>query len=316
MATSSKIPVVAVVGLTGLVGTSVLPSLLSSNKVSLRLLSTSPDSPSLKTLLDSAPQPSNASVCKIEWSDEGSLVTGLEGVDVLVSLLASRTPGVMDSWKKLIEAAGKANVKTYFPSEFGTDPDLASRLFPPAGFELKKQHKLDAEALGMRCFHVYTGMFLEGGFDPRNGIDTENHSWALASKGDTPFAVTSTRDLGPFVLRCILLAFHSPSLVPSSGSMQIYSSCSTWNEYVKTWEKVSGKGIEVKWLSEEDLLDGMKNGPGGGFPAFVKLLGEDGGFDHSRSVVIPHLMKEEFGGEWDRWTVERVAKERIEAARK
>lgn len=222
-------------------------------------------------------------------------------------------------------------MKIYFPSEFGTDPAFSKRNFPPAGFEFKIAHKAAAEALGLKVLCLYTGMFLEGGMSARNGwshhspflplfliptvcfragIDTDSNVWELEPPGDVPFAFTSTRDLGPLLLRAILTAVHAPALLPTNGGLRVLSSCESWSLYADTWQRVTGEKVEKKWLTSEELEEGMSSGPAGGFVAFVKVAGQDGSFDHSEGNVMEVLEREEVGRKWEKVTMEVLAKER------
>lgn len=88
-------------GLTGLVGTAVIPTLLASSRISLRLLTTDPSAPALASLL--AAKPNSAVVHRIDWASPESLATALKGVDVVVSTLKSRGE-VAERWASLIEA--------------------------------------------------------------------------------------------------------------------------------------------------------------------------------------------------------------------
>lgn len=223
-------------------------------------------------------------------------------------------------------------MKHYFPSEYGTDPALSTRSFPAAGFEFKIQHKAEAEALGLKVWCIYTGMFLEGGMSARNGqckghttqsrlasanapngvagIDTTTNVWELAPPGNTPFAFTSTRDLGPILLRS-LLSIQEPALLPTDGGLRVYSSCETWSSYAETWQQVTGNPVKKKWLTDAELDEGMANGPGGGFAAFVKVAGQEGAFDHSQENVMEALERVEVGGQWERVTMEVLARESL-----
>lgn len=180
-------------------------------------------------------------------------------------------------------------------------------------------------------------MFSEGALSPRNGefrrciclrssrltsptigIDLENHTWRLCRDSNVPFSLTSTTDLGPILLRLLLLALRYPSLLPSSGDLRVYSSNQSWSSYASIFSTATGVPVRKDWVTKEELKAEMEDREGdhagGGFLAFVKLLGEEGGFDHEsgEGSVVDLLDKEEVGGKWEKRTVERFAKEWVE----
>lgn len=98
-----------VAGLTGLVGTAILPTLLRSPHFNLALLTTNPQAPALLTLLEAAgADGKRAQVSEIDWERKETIVDALRGVKVLVSALSSRGEGVMARWELLLDAGERS----------------------------------------------------------------------------------------------------------------------------------------------------------------------------------------------------------------
>lgn len=112
---SSPPPILALVGATGLVGGAILPSLLAavaSGKLSaLRLLTTSsPEDPKFAQL-QAVPR---VQIVKVSYADVAGLQAALEGAQVLVSAMGTKTSAegsYEENKAKLVEAAAKAGVK-------------------------------------------------------------------------------------------------------------------------------------------------------------------------------------------------------------
>ena len=63
--------------------------------------------------------PAGATIQKVDYDDQASLVAALEGQDALVITMGTRAPP--DQQNKLIEAAAAANVPWVLPNEYGFD---------------------------------------------------------------------------------------------------------------------------------------------------------------------------------------------------
>ncbi|KZT22574.1 hypothetical protein NEOLEDRAFT_642355 [Neolentinus lepideus HHB14362 ss-1] len=185
----------------------------------------------------------------------------------------------------LLDAACKAGVKVYFPSEWGTNHNRTKRYHPM--FKSKSHHHHEAEARGLKVVAIYTGLIIEFCFCKWFGIDSAANTWVIPGTGDEPNAMTSRDDLGKYALRAVFMSHYEPQKVPSH--LEIYSDKGTWNSYADAMEKVAGKPIERKYLSLQEAVknyDAVKDTlPPHVLGPFLPILCAENVFNHSEADV-------------------------------
>ena len=125
-----------------------------------------------------------------------SLTAALQGVDVLVSMVAHTA---IDNQTVLIDAAIAAGVKRFIPSEYAscsTNPKLET--FPIYAPLTKIRHYLQEKAkVGELTWTVLAcGAFLDFLFDRPLLLDFANHKATLFDEGDNRISCTSMPNIG------------------------------------------------------------------------------------------------------------------------
>ena len=125
---------VALAGATGNLGSVILKELLDAG-FEVTVLSRK-DSKSV----DSIPAHPNQKIVKVDYKSVDELKDALNGVEVVVSTLATLA---IDTQKPLIDASVAAGVKRFLPSEFGSDLDNPSnKVLPVFQGKIQTQHHL------------------------------------------------------------------------------------------------------------------------------------------------------------------------------
>lgn len=144
--------------------------------------------------------PDSVEVAPVNYGSLDSLVAALQGQDALVSTLASQA---LDKQLLLIEAAAKAGVKRFIPSEFGSDTlhDKTSRL-PSFQSKVAVQDALKRKAAtpgGLTYTIVVNGPFLDWGVMIGWIVDLKKREINLWDGGERLFSTTTLASVGKAV---------------------------------------------------------------------------------------------------------------------
>ncbi|BGP43035.1 hypothetical protein JCM10449v2_007050 [Rhodotorula kratochvilovae] len=294
----AQAPVIALVGATGLVGSALLSTFLSalnSGRIAhLRLLTTSPSSPALDAARAHAS--GRVSVHAVRYTAPATLQEALKGADVLVSAMGAQQHAegrYEDNKARLLDAAVKAGVKIYVPSEFGTDHNGQNQdVVQSPMFANKQHHHAEAASRGLQVLAFYSSLITEISFSDWLGIPTSSPSpaWTLP-RPERPVAFTSLRDIGRFVLSAILQT-HSSSAAPGDASapvpdrLRVYSDLLTLDEAADLWERAAGGTVQREYVDTEGLRARYEEikptlAPGMLGPA-IPLMISLGGFDYTQ----------------------------------
>ncbi|GAA5995254.1 uncharacterized protein JCM10292_005059 [Rhodotorula paludigena] len=303
-------PVLALVGATGLVGSALLRSFLDavsdSRLSSLRILTTSPASPKLASAR--AHPAGRVEIREIHYSDTSSLDAALAGVDVLVSAMGAQSSpeGTYESNKHLLlDAAVRAGVRIYVPSEWGTDHNGANQdAVQSPMFANKQAHHAEAQQRGLQVLAVYNALILEISFSDWLGISTGASSteWTVP-RPEHPVAFTSLRDLGPFTLSAVLQTWHAPSssAAPIPSRLRIYSDLLTLDKAADLWEEIAGGTVKRNYVDSDGLKKRYQEVkptlPPGMLGPAIPLMISLGGFDYSQDSANSLLNTGEYAFE-------------------
>ncbi|KAL7914264.1 hypothetical protein GGI35DRAFT_467408 [Trichoderma velutinum] len=133
--------------------------------------------------------PTSITVKEIDYDLVDSIAKALEGQDAVVSTMS---PAVLGKQNLLIDAAVKAGVKRFLPSEFGSNPDSDKVNALPV-FGSKVAIKKTLQDL------ITTGPFLDRAIGVGLIIDVKNKSIDLYDGGDIEFSTTLFQDIGKAV---------------------------------------------------------------------------------------------------------------------
>jgi NmrA-like family len=174
-------------------------------------------------------------------------------------------------WKEnkdnLLEAAYRAGVKVYIPSEFGTNHYITNyrdnKTFSP-----KAHHFEEAKEKIPKVVGIFTSLMVEQAFFKWLGFDNEKEEWRIVGDGDVPVSLTAREDVGRFTVETAIMAFQEPEKVPERV---IISSCThTLQEYAAILDSYATTGNKIKiigtplkqakedWeLKKDSIPDGM-----------------------------------------------------------
>ncbi|EIW85566.1 NAD(P)-binding protein [Coniophora puteana RWD-64-598 SS2] len=173
----------AIIGAGGYLGRPIYESLLASSASKVVVLSR-PDSD--KTFASHPKQV--VEKVKLDDVDAVAAVLKKHGVEVLVSAIAIVGFGTQTA---LADAAKRADVQLFVPSEFGIPSEGAQGLLG------SKAKVCDyAKSIGLPFLRLYTGLFMES--IPSAG-SVETGKFVYLERGTAPLSVTSIIDIGGFL---------------------------------------------------------------------------------------------------------------------
>ncbi|KAI1636145.1 NAD(P)-binding protein [Biscogniauxia mediterranea] len=185
---------VAVAGATGRVGPEVIKALLAGGfQVTVFTRGTSSEA-----------LPSTVAIKTVDYNSLESLTDALRGHDAVVSLLLPTA--VETSQKVLLNAAIKAGVKRFLPSEYGADSQNEKNSQLPY-FVPKRSFvqvlKEEAAAGNVEYTLVSTGPFLDMYIDHGVFMDLKDKSTTLYDGGNRLFSTTTVATLGKAIARVL-----------------------------------------------------------------------------------------------------------------
>ncbi|KAH9911849.1 hypothetical protein B0H21DRAFT_759098 [Amylocystis lapponica] len=241
--------VVAIAGASGNLGSEIIKVFLASYRSSFSriiALVRNPSSDGAKALAEAG-----AELYKIDDANLGtSYEKALSGVDALVNVLGKVPTNVKDT---IFDAAVKAGVKVYFPSEFGINHLISD--FP--GWDNKEWTRKRAHLHGsleagkgrIKTVAVFNGLFIEDTFGPWFGFDTANHVYTSVGAPTTRFSLTSKTDVGRALGALSLVALADPSKVPDTVSI-----CSATVSHAEVAEIVQRVRKELGDADQEEIV--------------------------------------------------------------
>ncbi|KAJ3547681.1 hypothetical protein NM208_g1393 [Fusarium decemcellulare] len=271
---AAQIKNVALVGASGNLGVVIQDHFLAQ-----------PDSPlqvSVLTRKESGAEfPAGLNVIQTDYSP-ASLQQALRGQDVVIMLLP---PESTVDHETIIDAAVKAGVKRFFPSEYGVrtyHPDFANNvLIATKKRSIVKHLEKTQDAMswtGLMCnpwvdFCVVDGLL---------GFDINNREARIYNGGNVPFS-TGLRDLAAQALYALIT---NPERFEEAKNKYIHvaSYTVTQNEVLSVVEKLTGQKWKVKNLTSEEVLpealEDVKKGKNWGLAYQVQAIlygnGSDG----------------------------------------
>lgn len=143
--------------------------------------------------------PSSVKVVEVDYESLDSITNALRGQDAVVSTIGS---AALSKQLLLVEAAAKAGVKRFLPSEFGSDTvhPKVSKL-PSFGDKIAVQDALKkhAETSGLSYTLVVTGPFLDWGLRAGFLANVKSKKITLWDGGNVVFSATTLDSIGQAV---------------------------------------------------------------------------------------------------------------------
>jgi hypothetical protein len=180
---------IAIVGAGGQVGEYFTKHLLSTGKHTITALTREDSTTKL---------PSGVTAKKINYSEPSTLVSALQGQDVLIITMAVTAPP--DTQTKLIDAAAEAGVRWIFPNEYSSDPtneSLQNEIFlGPGRVKIRKYiESLGASSwIGFVCSFWYE--YSLAASPNTYGFDFAKKEVTFYDKGETKINTTTWEQCG------------------------------------------------------------------------------------------------------------------------
>ncbi|KAA8572294.1 hypothetical protein MFRU_003g04790 [Monilinia fructicola] len=195
--------------------------------------------------------PSSVVVKPVDYESLESLSSALAGQDAVVSTLGSN---VLDKQLLLVEAAARAHVKRFIPSEFGSDTARentgALPVFQP---KVTVQNALKKHiSSGLSYTLVVNGPFLDWGISVGFVLSAKEKSVTLYDGGNRTFSTTTLPDIG----RAVVGVLKHPEET-KNRAVYIQSYATTLKSLASIAKKALGsEGWTEKVASVDDIVAG------------------------------------------------------------
>ncbi|KAJ5970637.1 uncharacterized protein N7479_000555 [Penicillium vulpinum] len=228
---------VAIIGASGRIGRIILDSLDASSQFEITVISRKESNANF---------PPSVTALKTDYSDK-DLEALFKGKDVVISAVGASAFGEQ---KKFVDAAIRAGVKRFIPSEFSANSqnDAVLQLLPL--FEQKKElveYLKSKETDGL----TWTGIAASGLFDwglanGFLGFDITSHTATIWDGGDKSFTLTNQKALGEAVASVLVHSHEGRNQFLFIASVE-----TTQKDILAVLEEESG----VKWTVNETTTD-------------------------------------------------------------
>ena len=232
----SAINKVALAGATGNLGPSILKELLNAGfqvTVLTREGSTHEFPPSVV-------------VKHVNYDSLDSLTAAFQGQDAVISTLGF---GGFWAQQRLVEAAIKANVKRFIPSEFGSDttnPKTAGLAVFADKVALQKLLAEEAAKGNITYTNIYNGPFFDWGIKAGLILNPNEKTVTLYDGGERRFSTTTLETIG----KAVAAALKKPDETKNRG-LFIQDAALTLKQLKAVAEKVTGVAWQGKEVSVE-----------------------------------------------------------------
>ncbi len=240
---------VLLAGSTGMFGSRIAHHLLAESDIALRLLLRAPvPLGSAKARAVDALTARGALVVVGYVTDPPSLDAATAGVDVVVSALQGGPEVIVDGQIALAEAAVRAGVRRFLPSDFAIDLFSAPEGAPQSDMRRRAARAIDA--LPMQVVHVLNGAFMDMMLDPSSPgpIDVAAGTITVWGTGDELFDLTTLEDTARFTAR---LATDPEDV---SGVRSVSGARTSFNAIAEETERLTGAPLNRHVLGSADDL--------------------------------------------------------------
>lgn len=233
---------VALAGATGNLGQPILKALLDAN-FSITVLSRFGGNSS------KLPQHPNLTIKEVDFTSVHSLTPALQGVEIVISCLATLA---ISAQNPLIDASVAAGVRRFIPAEFGMDSQNPSAMRLPVcrpKVEAQKHlREMNEEHEGFSWSAIANGMFLDWGMSMGIIVNPAEHTATLYNGGDVPFSATTLADVAEAVLGIIGNQTETANRV-----VYVHSAVVTQNRLIQYAKDKDGKAWHTTVKSTEEV---------------------------------------------------------------
>ncbi|KAH6988378.1 hypothetical protein EDB80DRAFT_654461 [Ilyonectria destructans] len=190
----SSVKNVALAGATGMLGSHILAAFCQNERYNLTALVR--DKSSMPFF------PAQVMVIQVDYESHESLVSALQGQDVLVSVLGK---SALHCQGRLVDAAIVANVQRFIPAEFGANlKNPKTRSFPTYASKvcLEDQLMRNCKLSNLSYTLIYTNCLLDWAITSQGAllVDPSQRLVKLYDGGNTTFSMTSMATVGRTVV--------------------------------------------------------------------------------------------------------------------
>jgi uncharacterized protein YbjT (DUF2867 family) len=200
-----------------------------------------------------------AQVLAVDVTNVNDLEAALKGIDVVISVVAGQ---FLATQKVIIEAAKKAGVKRFYPSEFGV-VDVEAKIDHPI-LDIKRDIRKAVVDAGIELVVVGDFFFLEWQVSPFYSFNFENFTVDITGDGNTKIGFASLQNIAEYVAESInhpLLHFETPKTIsPKKGEyyLKIAQEYATPNEIINTYAAATGKKFKPHYIDIQEEKVALK----------------------------------------------------------
>mmetsp|Transcript_37305 Transcript_37305/g.60416 ORF Transcript_37305/g.60416 Transcript_37305/m.60416 type:complete len:307 (+) Transcript_37305:193-1113(+) len=245
---------VLIAGGTGGLGEKIALALLDSKHFSVKILSRVESVTGSKKSVVDVLVSKGASLVTVKDESVEQAVDALTGSEVVISVLNG---GGLAYQLVLIEAAKKAGVKLFIPSDFGIDIyslDVQKKLSGTKAEQFLSVKVAAVDSLkkhGLDHTEIVTDFFTDTTFWGWLGFDWPNGKVVVPGDGNAKVTFTHRDDIAKYVVQVLLQADKTKNRV-----IRLAGDTKTYNEVVSLFEKALGKKLEVTYRPESELRKG------------------------------------------------------------
>lgn len=194
--------------------------------------------------------PANVSVKEVDYDSLESLTEALKGQDAAVSTLASLA---LDKQILLVQAAAKAGVKRFIPSEFGSNTvNAKTSQLPVFKDKVAVQHELNKEADAGRLTYslIINGGFFDWGMKVGWIANPKDRSIVIHDGGDRRFSTTTLSAVGQAVAGVLK---HTEET--KNRAVYVQSAAPTLRQLAEIGERATGDKWQLIPASIDEQLE-------------------------------------------------------------
>ncbi len=195
--------------------------------------------------------PPSVTAVSVDYDSLDSLTNALQGQEALISTLAS---AALATQLLLVEAAAKAHVKRFIPSEFGSDTlNEKTRNLPVFKDKIRVQDALKKEAAsgGMTYTLICSGPFLDWGIMVGFLMNLKEKSITRFDGGDRVFSTTSLLTLARSVTSVLTHLEQT-----KNRAVYVQDTATTMNKLAAMGKKAVGAdGWKENIVSVDELVE-------------------------------------------------------------
>ncbi|KAK9366314.1 hypothetical protein V1509DRAFT_295983 [Lipomyces kononenkoae] len=256
---ASPLKNIAITGASGNMGTIILKALAESSQFNITVVARKESTGTF---------PSGVTVLRTDFSDEG-LEAAFKGQDAVVSVVGATGFGEQ---KKFVDAAIRAGVKRFLPSEFSASSQdkVVLQLLPLFGVKTELIEYLKSkESEGLTWTGVATSALLDWGL--ANGFlefDIANRTATIWDDGNKSFTMLNEKQLGEVAVSVLQ---HPQETI--NKYIYVATVETTQNEILSAFEEVSGeKWTVIETTTEKQVTEGVNKLTAGDFTGAFQLL--------------------------------------------